>query len=176
VIFGAIMNEKNETSHKIGPQGTQVFEVNEVNKMIAKEIVDAQSDSANMPALIGISKDVIGQQYILRKDKIEIGRRPNSDIVLTESSVSSMHAQLIREGYNWKVLNLLSSNGTFVNGEKVVDQILISGDMIAFASSEFVYSMVEDDLPNSKASSNYSLLVTGVALAIAFSAVILYLL
>ncbi len=176
MIFGVIMNDNNKTPKKTGPQGTQVFEVNEINKMIAKEIVESQSDNANMPALIGVSNDVIGRQYILRKDKIEIGRRPNSDIVLTEASVSSMHAQLIREGDNWKVLNLLSSNGTFVNGKKVVNQVLLTGDMIAFAGSEFVYSMVEDDMPSAESSSNYGLIVTGVILAIAFSAVIFYLL
>ncbi len=170
------MSDNKETSGKTGPQGTQVFEVNEINKMIAREIVESQSDSANMPALVGVSNDVIGQQYILRKDKIEIGRRPSSDIVLNEVSVSSMHAQLIREGNAWKVLNLLSSNGTFVNGEKVVDQILQTGDMIAFAGSEFVYSMVEDDMPKSKSSGDNNLIIIGVILAIAFSILLFFLL
>lgn len=170
------MSNNNNTTGKTGPQGTQVFEVNEINKMIAKEIVESQSDSANVPALIGVSNDVIGQQYILRKDKIEVGRRPNSDIVLEKASVSSMHAQLIRDDSNWKVLNLLSSNGTFVNGEKVVDQFLVTGDMISFAGSEFVYSLVEDDLPSTKSSSNNSLIATAVILALGFSALIFYLL
>jgi len=176
MIFGAFMNDKNKTPGKTGPQGTQVFEVNEINKMIAKEIIESQTESANMPALVGVSNDVIGQQYILRKNKIEVGRRPNSDIVLNEASVSSMHAQLIREGNNWKVLNLLSSNGTFVNGEKVIDKILQTGDMIAFAGSEFVYSMVEDDMPTSKSSGSNLFIVTGVILAVAFSALIFFLL
>ena len=170
------MSDNKEKPGRTGPQGTQVFEINEINKLIAKEIVEAQSHGANMPALIGVSSDVIGQQYILRKDKIEIGRRPSSDIVLSEASVSSMHAQLIREGDSWKVLNLLSSNGTFVNGKKVVNQVLQAGDMIAFAGSEFVYSMVEDDMPNSASSGNYNLIITGFILAIAISALIFFLL
>ena len=135
----------NDDVSKMGPQGTQVFEVDEINKMVAKEILDSQSEKADMPALIGISSDVVGTQYVLRKDKVEIGRRPSSDIVLTESSVSSMHAQVVQSEGEWKVLNLLSSNGTFVNGEKVINQILKPGDMVAFAGSEFVFSLVEDD-------------------------------
>jgi len=170
------MAEQNDMSNKMGPQGTQVFEVNEINKMVAQEILDSQSDSANMPALVGVSKGVIGQQYILRNDKIEIGRRPNSDIVLNEASVSSMHAQLIGEGGKWKILNLLSSNGTFVNGEKIVDRILQPGDMISFASAEFVFTKVEDDLPESQSSSNNGLIITAIVMALAFSGLVFYLL
>jgi len=170
------MVEKSDASNKIGPQGTQVFEVNEINKMIAQEILESQSDDANMPALVGVSKAVIGQQYILRNSKIEIGRRPNSDIVLNEASVSSMHAQIIGEGDQWKVLNLLSSNGTFVNGEKVVDRVLKTGDMIAFASAEFVFTKVEDDIPSSQSSSNNALVITGIAMALAISGLAFYLL
>lgn len=148
----------NDDASKMGPQGTQVFEVDEINKMVAKEILDSQSENADMPALIGISSDVVGKQYILRKDKVEVGRRPSSDIVLTESSVSLMHAQVIQSEGEWKVLNLLSSNGTYVNGEKVVNQILKQGDMIAFAGSEFVFSLVEDDEVEEESSSRSNLL------------------
>ncbi|MGB0496552.1 MAG: FHA domain-containing protein [Kangiellaceae bacterium] len=160
------MMSTDDDVSKMGPQGTQVFEVDEINKMVAKEIIESQSENANMPALIGVSSDVVGKQYILRKDKIEVGRRPSSDIVLTESSVSSMHAQVIQSEGEWKILNLLSSNGTFVNGDKVVDQILKPGDMVSFASSEFVFSLVEDDREEESVSSNKNYLpfiVAGVA-------------
>jgi len=160
-------DKPTNTGNKMGPQGTQVFELDEVNKMIAKEIVEAKSDHANMPALIGVSNDVIGQQYILRKSKIEIGRRLSSDIVLTESSVSSMHAQIVVDGDGWKVLNLLSSNGTFVNGEKVVQQPIVEGDMIGFAGSEFVFSLVEDDMPKQSKASKSNLVIVVVVFAIA---------
>lgn len=166
------MTDKTNQPDKTGPQGTQVFEVSEINKMIAKEIVDSRTESADKPALIGISNDVVGQQYIFRKDKIEIGRRPNSDIVLNEASVSSMHAHIIEDNGEWRVLNLLSSNGTFVNGQKVVDQAIVPGDIIAFAGSEFVFSLVEDDEPESKPKSANHLLVVGVVLAVAITVLI----
>ncbi len=158
----------NDDASKMGPQGTQVFEVDEINKMVAKEILNSQSENADMPALIGISSDVVGTQYILRKDKVEIGRRPSSDIVLTESSVSSMHAQIVQSEGEWKVLNLLSSNGTFVNGEKVINQVLKSGDLIAFAGSEFVFTLVEDDEVEEESSSDNKILpliIGGVVIA-----------
>ncbi len=167
------MTEKQNEAGKTGPQGTQVFEVSEINKMIAKEILDSRSENADKPALIGISNDVVGQQYIFRKSKIEIGRRPTSDIVLNEASVSSMHAQIIEDNGEWRVLNLLSSNGTFVNGEKVVDQAIVPGDMIAFAGSEFVFSLVEDDEPKAKSEkSSNNLIIVGAVLAVAILALL----
>jgi hypothetical protein len=168
--LGVIMVENNNNTSKTGPQGTQVFEVNEVNKMIAKEIIESRSPDASLPALIGISNDVIGQQYVLNKDKMEIGRRPNSDIVLTEASVSSMHAQIIRDGENWKILNLLSSNGTFVNSEKVVEQVIVEGDMIGFAGSEFVFSKVEAEKATSQAKKSNNLVIVLVVMVIAVAA------
>jgi len=175
------MNDKNNSGRaargiKTGPQGTQVFELDEVNKLIAKEIMESRSESANMPALIGVSNDVIGQQFILRKSKIEVGRRPNSDIVLAAASVSSMHAQIISDDEGWKVLNLLSSNGTFINGEKTVEGKIVEGDMIAFGGSEFVFSLVEDDLPKQSNKSMNNLIIVGVVFAIAISALIFVLL
>lgn len=169
------MTKLDEQANKMGPQGTQVFEADEVNKMIAKEIVESISEAADMPALIGVSNDVIGQQYILRKDKIEIGRRPNSDIVLSEASVSSMHAQVVRDGDDWKVLNLLSSNGTFINGEKVISQKIKPGDLVGFAGSEFVFSLVEDDSPTKESSGVNKMVVIGTTLTVAILAVIFYL-
>ncbi|WP_196140936.1 FHA domain-containing protein [Aliikangiella sp. G2MR2-5] len=170
------MNNKTEKDTSTGPQGTQVFNVDSVNEMIAAEIAESQSPDATTPALIGVSTNVSGLKYILNKDKMEVGRRPNSDIVLDDTSVSSMHAHIIKSGDNWKVLNLLSSNGTFVNGEKVAEQVITPGDRVAFAGVEFVFAMVDDHMPVAKAAnSNLPLIVVGVALAAALGGVLYYL-
>jgi len=161
---------------KMGPQGTQVFEINEINKMVAKEIVDSQGISATMPALVGISQDVIGQQYILTNNKTEIGRRANADISLNDASVSAMHAHILTDGIAWKVLNLLSSNGTFVNGKKIVEQEIIIGDIIGFAGSEFVFSLVEDDTLKATSNINYSLITVGVLMVLAIASALYFLL
>lgn len=160
-------NNKNNVS--LGPQGTQVFDLNEVNKMIAAEIAGAQSENACVPVLIGISSDINGQQFILNKDKIEVGRRPSSDLLLNESSVSAMHAQIIKSGDNWKVLNLLSSNGTFVNGEKVAEKVIKSGDRIAFAEAEFVFTYIDEPLKESKSNLKLLLILGAITLIAVFA-------
>lgn len=170
------MSDEQKPGGNMGPQGTQVFEVNDVNKMIAEEIASSQSPDADTPALIGISESMLGQQFVFDKDKMEIGRRPNSDIVLNDSSVSSMHAQIIREGDYWKVLNLLSSNGTFVNGEKVSERLLSPGDRIAFAGTEFVFTYIDDVQPKESQPKGMGLVTAAIALVIAFAAILYFIL
>lgn len=165
------MTTDNESP--VGPQGTQMFDLDDVNKMVAQEIANAYSPEAETPALIGVSPNVSGQQFILSKDKIEVGRRPNSDITLNVSSVSSMHAQIIKQDSQWKLLNLLSSNGTFINGEKVVERIIHKGDRVAFADAEFVFTFIDDPVTEEKSSPLIGLLI-GASLAVVAIAVGLY--
>jgi len=175
------MTEKDKTQvrqHKdpTGPQGTQVFELDDVNKMIADKISQSQSSTATTPALIGVSESVSGVQIILTKDKLEVGRRPTSDIVLDEASVSSMHAQLINHEGQWKVLNLLSSNGTFVNGEKVSEKFIVPGDRIAFAGAEFVFTLIDEPMPGKRKSRNFALILVATALVGAFAGLFYFIL
>lgn len=152
----------------VGPQGTQMFDLGDVNKMIAQEIANSYSPEAKTPALIGISANVSGQQFILNKDKMEVGRRHNSDISLDFSSVSAMHAHIIKQDSQWKLLNLLSSNGTFINGEKVVERIINKGDRVAFAEAEFVFTFIDEPAAEQKQSNtNWIILASLVAAAVA---------
>ncbi|MET1256600.1 FHA domain-containing protein [Aliikangiella maris] len=160
----------------VGPQGTQMFELSDVNKMIAQEIAQTQTDEADIPALIGVSENVSGMRIILNKDKMEVGRRPNSDIRLTDNSVSSMHAHIIREGTYCKVLNLLSSNGTFVNGEKVAEKYLVPGDRVAFAATEFVFMLIEEGDSSKSTSKNRAVYLAAILLTLAFAGLLFYLL
>ena len=166
----------NNNNNSTGPQGTQVFDINDVNKMIAEKITNSQSSVADTPALIGLSDNLQGHQHILSKDKLEIGRRPNSDIVLNESSVSAMHAQIIRVGESWKVLNLLSSNGTFVNGEKVSEKVINIGDRIAFAEAEFVLALVDNPKPKKNADKNMTLIFIVSAFVVGFAGLFYFIL
>jgi pSer/pThr/pTyr-binding forkhead associated (FHA) protein len=164
------MTDNNNTP--LGPQGTQMFDASDVNKMIAEQIISLQPEGASTPALIGISPNVSEQKYILDKDKLEVGRRPNSDISLNSSGVSSMHAHVIQQDGLWKVMNLLSSNGTYVNGEKITEAIIKPGDRVAFADSEFVFALVGDGMKSSKSNASknnkgllvFSLLAIGAGL------------
>jgi ABC-type multidrug transport system ATPase subunit/pSer/pThr/pTyr-binding forkhead associated (FHA) protein len=50
---------------------------------------------------------------------IQIGRDPGNDVVVASPNVSRFHAQIERVGQRYRVEDLRSSNGTFVNGERI---------------------------------------------------------
>lgn len=63
------------------------------------------------------------QNYSLTGDKLTIGRTDDNDIVLKGTGVSRRHAQLERSGTNWQVRDLGSTNGTLLEGSKLLPNI-----------------------------------------------------
>lgn len=69
-------------------------------------------------------------EYSLTKSETKIGRNPNkNDLVLTDRQISSTHALLKRIGTEYMLLDLNSTNGTFVNEERINEQSLHDGDL-----------------------------------------------
>lgn len=69
-----------------------------------------------------------------------IGRDPNfCDIVLSDESVSRQHAKIRREGDEFFIYDLASTNGTFVNGELVIRAPLRDGDRISMGNTELIF-------------------------------------
>lgn len=88
-------------------------------------------------ALICIEPDTLDRKkyskFFLKNNnaRIVIGRENNSDIWYSYASVSSYHATLIYENSEWKIEDNSSTNGTYVNGRKLVGiQKLNYGDVV----------------------------------------------
>jgi ABC-type multidrug transport system ATPase subunit/predicted component of type VI protein secretion system len=71
--------------------------------------------NAPSEAMQDIEKDIVFGEKTL----IQIGRDAANDVVLESPSVSRFHAQVQRVGQRYRVEDLRSSNGTFVNGERI---------------------------------------------------------
>jgi pSer/pThr/pTyr-binding forkhead associated (FHA) protein len=69
----------------------------------------------------------------------EIGRQADCDLVIDDSTVSTRHAQLIRCDGRWRLVNLVSSNGILVNGEKRLSVYLASGDTVQLGRRRLVF-------------------------------------
>jgi hypothetical protein len=67
----------------------------------------------------------------LGEDAVHIGRGLNAELRLDENSVSRRHAILVPGKGGARILDDRSSNGTFVNGERVQQATLRNGDVIA---------------------------------------------
>ncbi|HYH03460.1 MAG TPA: FHA domain-containing protein [Bacillota bacterium] len=70
-----------------------------------------------------------GRQYLATTPEIKIGRKPENHICLKDPKVSRFHALICLEGMNLVIKDLNSANGTTVNGKKVQEEKLLSGDM-----------------------------------------------
>lgn len=76
-----------------------------------------------------ISGDEAGAAYPL-KDTVTLGRADSNTICLKDAKVSRQHAQIQQHGNQFIVVDLSSSNGTFVNGEKIEEHVLQNNDEI----------------------------------------------
>lgn len=93
-------------------------------------------------------------EYELTLPEIIIGRDPNVDISIPSPAVSRRHARLTRQGEGYLLEDLGSSNGTFLNGERlVVQRLLKSGDQIRFGQAITLTYKAPTDVQQTAASS-----------------------
>lgn len=118
---------------KAGPQGTQAFSREQLAEVL-HEAPSAGLPLAHRASLVKLSADGgdgdHGTRYELHADRMTIGRSNACELRIEEPSISSEHARLVRSDEGWRVVNLLSTNGVFVNGKKVFSQLLANGDEI----------------------------------------------
>jgi hypothetical protein len=104
-----------------------------------------------MAALEGVNSGL--PSYIaLDKDRLTVGRSSDNDLVVADSAVSRHHAILERFGDTWFVRDLNSSNGTDVNGDRVIgERALRNGDELLVGRSRLVFhDRASDDPSTSK--------------------------
>jgi hypothetical protein len=75
------------------------------------------------------------RSWPLATSELTIGRAEQSDIPLADPGVSRNHARVVREGDDFIVEDLRSTNGTEVNGQPIRRRRLANGDMLKLASS-----------------------------------------
>jgi hypothetical protein len=92
-----------------------------------------------MAKLVVSFKDKVVGEFPLDKERIVIGRKPDSDIVLDNLSVSGEHAAVVTI-YNYHFLeDLDSTNGTQINGQDVKKQVLSHNDLITVGKHQIRY-------------------------------------
>lgn len=87
-------------------------------------------------ALRFISGKYKGGEFVLTEGKeIVIGRSSDAEVVLMEDMVSRRHAHLVVKGDKIYLEDRGSTNGTFVNGEKVSKAVVTKGDRVLIGTS-----------------------------------------
>lgn len=88
---------------------------------------EAKSSS---PVLVVISGRPLGKSFFLTKESMILGRDLNADISIGETSISRKHTEFIVNAQGIICKDLGSTNGTFVNDQKITEQSLNDGDLI----------------------------------------------
>jgi pSer/pThr/pTyr-binding forkhead associated (FHA) protein len=86
-----------------------------------------------------------GARFLVDRDVITIGRHPESDIFLDDITVSRRHAEVRREHNRFGVHDVGSLNGTYVNGERVEDRPVSTGDEVQVGKFKLVTFVGEAD-------------------------------
>lgn len=89
-----------------------------------------------MPKLIVLTEGIEPTSFELTKDASSVGRVDENDITLPHQSVSGSHAELVLRGEDVHVRDLGSTNGTYINGNKVAESPLRPGEVITFGEVE----------------------------------------
>ena len=82
----------------------------------------------------------LGRRYELRgQDEVVIGRGADCGIQVDRDSVSRKHAKVMRAGERWQVVDLNSTNGSYVNDSQITECALRDGDLLKIGNAIFKF-------------------------------------
>lgn len=85
------------------------------------------------------SGDRLGERFLLRKDNVDIGRHPDSLICLDDVTVSRRHALIEVEGGEYRIQDMGSLNGTYINQNRIESGSLRHGDELQIGKYRMVF-------------------------------------
>lgn len=96
------------------------------------------NDSA--PVLVTIAGPLFGSVYLIETDHYKIGRNQDCELCLVDDAISRNHALIFRnETGDYLIKDLESTNGTYVNYNKIVEKVLLENDKISIGQSIFKF-------------------------------------
>jgi hypothetical protein len=84
--------------------------------------------------------DPAGHEHHLTTTSMILGRAVECDIVIANKSVSREHTRLRKDGRRWYVDDLGSTNGTYLNGERIISSlVMMDGDSLKVGDIAFIF-------------------------------------
>ena len=82
-----------------------------------------------------------GEKYYLEKSHTTVGRSSKADIQISDEQASRVHAEISFTNMEFRIRDLQSSNGTFLNGSSVVEYALRNKDKIMIGETRLLFSI-----------------------------------
>ncbi len=116
---------------------TAAYKVGETGELEALELADVVSRGAALVIRAGGGR--AGENFPLERDRMTVGRRPDSDIFLDDITVSRDHAVLVRRGAEYYLDDCGSLNGTYVNRRRIESHHLADGDELQIGKYKLAF-------------------------------------
>jgi transcriptional regulator with GAF, ATPase, and Fis domain len=97
------------------------------------------------PKLIAIAGPLKGTIIELSEGAVSLGRDASNRLALADRSVSRRHCEITREGRRYKLRDLESHNGTFVNDVPTKEHALAHGDRLRVGNSYFLFLLRNEE-------------------------------
>jgi Protein of unknown function (DUF3662)/FHA domain len=124
---------RDEGYHFVGPVQVALEPDPSIGKgefLVASEIVSGPGGHA-----AGSLYLPDGSRVAIGDEPVTIGRQAECDVVLDDSNVSRRHAEVRRQGEDYVLVDLGSTNGSKVNGTRIKQQALTDGDEITLGKT-----------------------------------------
>ncbi len=96
------------------------------------------------PKLVLLQNDQVVAKFALDQEIFTIGRKPENDMIIDHTSVSSRHARILVIGSDVFIEDMQSTNGTLINNKRIQKHMLADGDQIIIGQH-----MIKFDYPQS---------------------------
>jgi pSer/pThr/pTyr-binding forkhead associated (FHA) protein len=113
------------------------------------DLVVTQAGSRKGRAFLMVSTGAAaGTVFPVTEASVLIGRSLDAQVSINEQAISNEHARLEQEGAKFTLRDLGSTNGTYVNGQRLVDAVVLAGgDSIRMGSTTFTFVTRESGMP-----------------------------
>ena len=105
---------------------------------------------------IKVRNKILGEYQLQRGVSISLGRREDNDVIINDPAVSGHHAMIESFGSRFVLIDLQSSNGTFVNEQLVNSHWLKDSDTISLGGHTLVFELTEGDRKFDKSSDGFN--------------------
>ena len=128
----------------------KVTSVNDAEHTLKLDLNEVRRSGAKRPVLVVLQGHSIGLTLLLEKEYTVIGRGSQGDIVLRDDIASRQHAEVARmeagaDCLEYYIRDLGSTNGTFLNGTRLVSQQLLQdGDKVKIGSHLLKFALLDE--------------------------------
>jgi Nif-specific regulatory protein len=118
------------------------------------------------PKIVAIAGPLAGSSFTLPEREGCVGRAPYNWLTIKSATISRQHFFFELTEGGWKLTDLDSHNGTFVNDTPVRERLLVNGDHLRAGDSHFVFVTEEEDLDQDAPTSHDTMVHTRTVMSL----------